>query len=215
MNDNEIQAKSKLKTFGEFWIGGVQFVLTTPATGQILTFTSATTVENTEDPTLNPYTSFTLDPETGAVKTYKSGVLIETLDLNSFYISATELTAILANYQTNAAAKNGWKIRLNSGGSTGDMATRKAGLIEGTDYPTGWTLAVGSAATNLIITHGLGRHTGNVNVSYTDDLDGNKIKELAGNLGCVNKWGAANLNSVELVSVTTIEKEVWLYIFLI
>ena len=74
MNDNEIQAKSKLKTFGEFWIGGVQFVLTTPATGQTLTFTAANKVENTENPTLNPYTSFVLNTTTKKLETYKSVV---------------------------------------------------------------------------------------------------------------------------------------------
>jgi hypothetical protein len=212
-NAYDILARNILKTFGTFFIKSEEIKLDqiTPADGQIIIRQSGKWV-NAADPTLNPYTSFVLNPTSKKLETYKGATLTENLDFPALFPT---LTYAAATYQTKAAYQNLWLIRLNSGGTTGDMATRITGLTEGTDYPTGWTLTVGSAATNLVITHGLGRHTANVNVSYTDDLDSNKIKELKGDLGYVNKWGAADLDSVELVSVGTVAKELWLYVFLV
>ena len=210
MNDNEIQAKTKLKTFGEFWIGSVKFVLTSPAIGQILTFTAVDKVENTADPALNPYTSFTFDTETGAVKTYKSGVLTETLDLNSFYVSASELTTILSGYLTNISSKTVWRIHLNSGGVTGDVATRIAGLTDVTDYPEDWVLSVGSTATSLVVTHNLGRELSTIAV-WSKDPATSKRQEMKGDLGYVALYSASDLNSFEIDSLAGTPRELYIY----
>lgn len=208
MNDKEIQAKSKLKTFGEFWIGGVQFVLTTPESGQILTFTSATKVENTNDPTLNPYTSFTFDAETGEIKTYKGGVLTETLNLNSFYISATELTTILSGYATIATLKETFKIHLAIGNGE-DIATRLAGLIEGTDYPAGWTLSAGIDPKDLVVNHGLNRDVCDVKVFSLES--GTSKRERIGSLAYVGLF-TTDTDEFTIESVAQVSKELDIYV---
>lgn len=210
MNDQDIIAKRKLQSNGEFWIGGVKFELTSPAIGQILTFTAVDKVENTADPTLNPYTSFIFDTETGAVKTYKSGVLTETLDLNSFYVSASELTTILSGYLTNISSKTVWRIHLNSGGVTGDVATRIAGLTEITDYPEDWVLSVGSTATSLVVTHNLGRELSTIAVWSKDPSTG-KRQEMKGDLGYVALYSASDLDSFEIDSLAGTPRELYIY----
>lgn len=53
-------------------------------------------------------------------------------------------------------------------GASADVATRLSGLIEGTNYPTGWTLAADSGV-NLVVTHNLtGRKIASVNVYEVD-----------------------------------------------
>ena len=70
------------------------------------------------------------------------------------------INAALAPTKTNP-----YTIYLNA---SSDVATRLSGLIEGTDYPTGWTLAADSAV-NLLITHTLtGRKLASVNIFETD-----------------------------------------------
>ena len=74
-------------------------------------------------------------------------------------ISDTEITRLLGVKQ------NVYTILLDA---SADVATRIAGLIEGTDYPTGWVLAADSGV-NLLVTHTLtGRNIVDVNVWETD-----------------------------------------------
>lgn len=65
----------------------------------------------------------------------------------------------------SSVKQNVYTIYLNA---SSDVATRLSGLVEGTDYPTGWTLSADSAV-NLLITHTLtGRKLASVNIFETD-----------------------------------------------
>lgn len=74
-------------------------------------------------------------------------------------ISNTEITRLLGVKQ------NDYTLLL---GASADVATRLSGLVEGTDYPTGWTLAADSGV-NLVVTHNLtGRKIASVNIYEVD-----------------------------------------------
>lgn len=208
MNDNEIQAKTKLKTFGEFWIGGVQFVLTTPATGQILTFTAANKVENTTDPTLNPYTSFVLNPTTKKLETYKSGVLTENLDFPALFVTDTDLATILAGYAPITALKETFKIHLSIGNGE-DIATRLVGLVEGVDYPNGWVLSAGIDSKDLVVNHGLNRDVCDVTVFSLES--GTSKRKRIDSLGYVGLF-TTDTDEFTIESVAQVSKELDVYI---
>lgn len=208
MNDNEIQAKSKLKTFGEFWINGVQFILTEPVAGQILTFTAVDKVENTTSPTLNPYTSFVLNPTTKKLETYKSGVLVENLDFPALFVTDTELTTILSGYATVSSLKETFKIHLNIGNGE-DIATRLVGLVEGTDYPEGWILSAGVDPKDLVVNHGLGRDLCDVTVFSLES--GTSKRKRIDSLGYVGLF-TTDTNEFTIESVAQVSKELDIYI---
>jgi len=63
--------------------------------------------------------------------------------------------------------------------ASSDVATRLVGLVEGTDYPTGWVLSVDSGV-NLLITHTLtGRKIASVNIWEVDGLNENLAKPFS------------------------------------
>ena len=213
-NAYNISAKNNIKTFGTFDIKGEQIKLDniTPADGQIISRQSGVWV-NIADPSLNPYTSFVLNPTTKKLETYKDTTLVENLDFPALFVTDTELVTILEDYLTVNANQVPWKIHLNSGGVDGSVATRITGLVEGTDYPTGWTLSVGSTATSLVVTHGLGRDIAAVNVFYIDSGDSNKKKQIKGDLAYVNLDDAADSDSFEIGSLSTKTFELNVHLF--
>jgi len=215
MNDQDLIAKNKLQTNGTFLFKSEEIKLDniTPADGQILKRQSGKWV-NVADPALDPYTTFTFNEgiltPAGAIRTYKGSTLVETLNLDSYYVSATELTTILSGYLTNISSKTVWKIHLNSGGVTGDVATRIAGLTEITDYPEDWVLSVGSTATSLVVTHNLGRELSTIAVWSKDQSTG-KRQEMKGDLGYVALYSASDLDSFEIDSLAGTPRELYIY----
>lgn len=101
-------------------------------------------------------------------------------------------------------------LHLKSGGVTGDVATRLSGLVEGTDYPTGWTLSVGVNATDLIITHGLGRELASIHV-WAKDTVTSEDQEMKGDLGYVALYRASDKNSFRIDSLAGNPKELYIY----
>ena len=79
-------------------------------------------------------------------------------------------TEILAN-----TMKTVYTITLPSNST---VAGRCSGAVEGTNYPTGWTIEAGSNAADLKITHGLQRRVANVSVW---SVDGAAERQLFGN----------------------------------
>lgn len=213
-NAYDISARNILKTFGTFFIKSEQIKLDniTPADGQIISRQSGIWV-NVADPSLNPYTSFVLNPTSKKLETYKGITKVEDLDFPALFVTDTELATILEDYLTENANQVPWKIHLNSGGVDGSVATRISGLIEGTDYPTGWSLSVGSTATSLVVTHGLGRDIAEVNVFYIDSGDGNKKKKIKGDLAYVNLEDASDSDSFEIGSLSTKTFELNVHLF--
>lgn len=72
------------------------------------------------------------------------------------YVTPQDLDSVVAG-----AAKDVFSVSLPPSTT---VAGRIAGAVEGTDYPTGWTLAVGSNATDLVIVHDMERHIASVNI---------------------------------------------------
>lgn len=58
-----------------------------------------------------------------------------------------------------------WPIILNSSTT---VAGRLVGLIEGTDYPTGWTLVAGTQPEDLLITHNKGKKLNTIKIYSVD-----------------------------------------------
>lgn len=213
-NAFDISARNILKTFGRFFIKGEEIKLDniTPADGQIISRQSGVWV-NIADPSLNPYTSFVLNPTTKKLETYKGATLEENLDFPALFVTDTELGTILADYLTVNANKVPWKIHLNACGEDGSVATRITGLVEGTDYPTGWSLSVGSTSTSLVVTHNLGRDIASVNVFYIDSGLSNVKKQIKGDLAYVDLSDAADSNSFEIGSLTRKTYEINIHLF--
>lgn len=93
-------------------------------------------------------------------------------DLNATLTPTVSLSAFTTDNLAEGSINKYASTSVGSTGSTvsitlpasSDVATRVAGAVEGTDYPTGWTLAADSAV-NLLITHTLvGRPIAHVNV---------------------------------------------------
>ena len=211
INGYNVSAKNILKTFGSFFIKSEEIKLDniTPADGQIIKRQSGVWV-NVADPALTPYTSFVLNPTTKKLETYKGTILTENLDFPALFVTDTDLTTILAGYATTSSLNNVWKLHLNSGGTTGDVTMRIAGLVEGTDYPTDWALSVGSTPTSLIVTHNLARDLSAIIVWSKDVING-KRQEMKGDLGYVGLYSAADLNSFEIDSLAGIARELYIY----
>jgi hypothetical protein len=88
---------------------------------------------------------------TGLTWTYdaEAVTLTPTVDLASF--TTDNLAEGTTNLYYTEEHRGIFSIYLNA---SSDVATRLVGLVEGTDYPTGWTLAA-SSGSNLLITHTL------------------------------------------------------------
>lgn len=95
--------------------------------------------------------------------------------------------------------------------SASTVAGRLVGLIEGVNYPMGWVLT--AAGNDLIVTHGLNRHTKDVVVWSKNTLESINRKEL-GNAAYSGLYEpiAATFDSVVIESLATIETEIRIYI---
>lgn len=213
INGYNISARNILKTFGSFFIKSEEIELDniTPADGQIIKRQSGKWV-NVADPALNPYTTFTFNEgvltPAGAIRTYKGSTLVETLNLDAYYVSATELTAILSGYAPISTLKETFKIHLNIGNGE-DIATRLAGLIEGTDYPTGWTLSAGTDPKDLVVNHGLNRDVCDVKVFSLES--GTSKRERIGSLAYVGLF-TTDTDEFTIESVAQVSKELDIYV---
>ena len=88
------------------------------------------------------------------------------------------------------------------------VAGRVSGAVEGTDYPTGWTIAAGTSAVDLAVTHGLGRRVASVTVWA---LTGTEERQLFGN-AAYSGVTTPTVNSLLIESLATIQKTISIYI---
>lgn len=213
INGYNVSAKNILKTFGSFFIKSEEIKLDniTPADGQIIKRQSGVWV-NVADPALDPYTTFTFNEgvltPAGAIRTYKGSTLVETLNLDAYYVNATELTAILAGYAPISTLKETFKIHLAIGNGE-DIATRLVGLVEGTDYPTGWVLDAGVDPKDLVINHGLGRDVCDVTIFSLES--GTSKRKRINSLGYVGLF-TTDADEFTIESVAQVSKELDIYV---
>ena len=123
--------------------------------------------------------------------------------------SSSKIAEMLAGSEEESFATV-YTIRLNSGAT---VAQRLIGLVEGTDYPTGWILTDDSAA--LVITHNLDTLASLVKV-FSKNGTTSDIVELTGNVAYstfTNKYGTG-YNAIRLDALATITTELYLKILI-
>jgi hypothetical protein len=92
--------------------------------------------------------------------------------------------------------------------SASTVAGRCSGAVEGTDYPTGWTLEAGSNPVDLKVTHGLERRVVNVTIF---SVNGDEERQLFDNAAYSGIITLSN-NILRIESLATIQKEIAIYI---
>lgn len=88
------------------------------------------------------------------------------------------------------------------------VAGRCSGAVEGTDYPTGWTLEAGSNPVDLKITHGLGKRVASVTIF---SVNGDEERQLFDNAAYSGIITLSN-DILRIESLATIQKEITIYI---
>jgi len=131
--------------------------------GQQINVAGVVHIFSTDLTTLTPL-SVSTDQTAIEVPITDSGDFFEATEVENALQEIGSSLAVLTA-QSSVFKQNVFTLLLNS---SSDVATRLVGLIEGTDYPTGWTLAPDSSV-NLLITHTLtGRKIASVNVWEID-----------------------------------------------
>lgn len=92
--------------------------------------------------------------------------------------------------------------------SNSTVAGRCAGAVEGTNYPTGWTIEAGSNPVDLKVTHGLGRRVTNVTVFSVNGTEERQLFDNAAYSGIIT----LSENILRIESLATIQKEISIYI---
>lgn len=90
------------------------------------------------------------------------------------------------------------------------VAGRISGAVEGTNYPTGWILSVGTSEYDLSITHNLGKKISNVNIFTVDGTGQERMLRPFNNAysGIVTP----NSNSVLIEALTDIQLQIKIYL---
>jgi hypothetical protein len=92
--------------------------------------------------------------------------------------------------------------------SNSTVAGRCAGAVEGTDYPTGWTIEAGSNPVDLKITHGLGRRVVSVTIFSVNSTEERQLFDNAAYSGIIT----LSDDILRIESLATIQKEISIYI---
>ena len=80
---------------------------------------------------------------------------------------------------------------------------RLQGVVEGVNYPEGWTLQAGSNLSDLDVTHGLGKRVSSVNVFY--NVSGTTDRQLINFTNAYTGLLTPDVNSLRIEGVTTIQ----------
>lgn len=127
-----------------------------PTALQISTWDS---YSGTTDEQIQYVVSLLIQNGTGITWVYDdtNATLTPTVNLSSFTTDNLAEGAVNKYASTSSGGSSTTMVTITLPASS-DIATRIAGAVEGTDYPTGWTLAADSAV-NLLITHTLSGRT--------------------------------------------------------
>ncbi len=124
--------------------------------------------------------------------------------------SVISSTTLWSSEKIDATFSPNFEIRLNSGAT---VAQRLVGLVEGTDYPTGWVLSADESA--LVITHGLDSRSKVVKVLSKNGTTSNCV-ELQGNVAYSTKTDVfgTGYDAIRLDAFATITTELYVEIIL-
>jgi len=87
------------------------------------------------------------------------------------------------------------------------VAGRIAAATMGIDYPTGWVLAPGTSAVDILITHGLNRRVAHVSICAVTGTE----EQALFNTAAYNGWKTPDANSLLIQSLATIPKQIKIY----
>lgn len=85
------------------------------------------------------------------------------------------------------------------------VAGRIVGLVEGTDYPTGWAIAVGSSEYDLLITHSLSKRVANINIFSVSEGQERLLRPFN---NAYTGILLPNLNSILIEALTDIQTDI-------
>lgn len=119
-------------------------------------------------------------------------------------------TTLWSSDKINSTFSPNFELRLNSGAT---VAQRLVGLVEGTDYPTGWVLSADESA--LVITHGLDSRSKVVKVLSKNGTTSDCV-ELQGNVAYSTKTDVfgTGYDAIRLDAFATITTELYIEIIL-
>lgn len=160
--------------------------------------------------------SIPFNPLTGDLQAYFSGSNVYTTSLDNryllisdsaLYVTITQLNDSL-NYLDSVIMDNQYHVfELLLPAST-SVSGRIAAAVEGVNYPSGWSLAVGTSVVDLVVTHGLGRRVTSVSVF---SVDGTQEQQLF-NTAAYNGIITPDVNTLRVQSLATINKSIKIYI---
>lgn len=151
--------------------------------------------------------SLYVNETTGYVSWWYGGLAIDSVTLNNVYLSIEDS----ANYVTPTALSTAlattnnrvsYEVRLPAASTVFD---RINGAIS---YPVDWSLAVGTSAVDIVITHGLGRRVTSVTVFARS---GNSEQQLF-NTAAYNGVISESPETLRIQSLATIQTEIVIYI---
>lgn len=125
-------------------------------------------------------------------------------------VAASDVTVTQLEALFETSSLRAYPIHLNSGAT---VAQRLVGLVEGTDYPTGWVLSDDDAA--LVITHNLDRACFDVKVK-SELISGNLVT-LMGSVAyatLTDELDGTEFNSIRLDALATVNTDLYLYIII-
>ena len=91
------------------------------------------------------------------------------------------------------------------------VGTRCSAAVEGTDYPTGWTVEAGTSAVDLKITHNLGRRVMSVSVFSVSGTQERQLIGTSAYSGILTETG----NILRIESLATVNKAIVIYILFV
>ena len=169
------------------------------------------------------YDSLVFNASTGDIVSWKAGSPFDTVNIDGRYVEYTGDVLLIADsvakyvtpyqleqqYDTlNNMIESAYKITLPSSTT---VAGRIAGAVEGTNYPTGWSLAEGSNSIDLKITHNLAKRPVIVSV-YS--VDGTSQRQLFGNAAFSGILSESE-DVMYVESLATINKTIVIYIIFV
>ena len=89
------------------------------------------------------------------------------------------------------------------------VAGRCAAAVEGTDYPTGWTLSADTSPVDLLIVHDLGRRCASVTIF---SVDGTTEQQLFGNAAYSSIYNLDSANQIRISALATIETQIVIHL---
>jgi len=141
--------------------------------------------------------SSTFDDASGDLQFLVASVLDFTVNLDGRYQTEAEVAALIA-----AVAKDVFTLELPTGATV-------SARIAGATPPTGWSLAVGSSAVDIVVTHATGRRVANVSVHI--DVDGTEHQQMF-DAAAFNAIATPDENNLRIGGLCTVQKPLLIYI---